>query len=503
MTYVTGYTYQYPIGEYQRNITRYEFQEKIEKSMPDVDILRLNSVLDYLSRKFDGITRKSGEPYICHLMRTALVLVDYGLATEDKLIAALLHDVIEDCGVTKKELSELFGEKVATIVDCVTQVSKTALLHKDGSSLTKEEVDNLSDEKFINGATLESLHIKFADRFDNEMTISSMPLDKQLNKAFHSRDILIPELKRFGAYRLVDVLEEVGFRIDHRNQYQRLCKLIERKARLTNTLAEKSLAIIQKAFSYSNSNIPRNTKRFSRYIISVTVSRRSTISFFRFISSHASNINADMESLVMADSTPLFDIRLIIDDEVCGTYLTPKSIVRDYYGLYLEKNGIRIKGSRRTSNDDSSYLILCDENNNAFRLFCSSQSEYRVYCQGRDTLVSEDSLFAVDHYDPRSSFRRKIKVFMRNGKAMAIDEYSSCLDFAYALHTEIGNHYSYSLINNDSHHYGPYHLLAPGDQVIVVTDENAHPQLTWFRYCTTSKAKNKLIQYFQKRSESL
>ena len=223
------------------------------------------------------------------------------------------------------------------------------------------------------------------------------------------------------------------------------------------------------------------------------------ISFFRFISNHASNINADMESLVMADSTPLYDIMLVFKNEVCGTYLTPKSIVRDYYGPYLEKNGIRIKGSRMTSNGDSSYLILCDDNNNTFRLFCRSEAEYLVYCHGRDTLATEDSLFAVDHYDPRSSFRRKIKVFMRNGKAMAIDENSSCLDFAYALHTEIGNHFSYALINSDPHRYGPYHLLSPGDQVVVVTDDKVHPQLKWFRYCTTSKAKNKLIQYFQKR----
>lgn len=490
---------QYPIGEYKRKITRIEFLHKIKISMPDINISRIDAVLDYLSQKFDGITRKSGEPYVCHLMRTALVLVNYGLADEDKLIAALLHDVIEDCGVTRNDLSELFGSRVAAIVDCVTQVSETARIHNDGTPLTKEEVDALSDEKFLIDATPESLHIKFADRYDNEMTISSMPLEKQLNKAFHSRDILIPALKRLGAYRLVDVLEELGFRIDHRNQYESLSKLIEHKAGQIDENSGKTLRFLKETFTNSNTHIPRNTKRFSRYILSATISRRSTISFFRFISNHASNINADMESLVMADSTPLYDIMLVFDDEICGTYLTPKSIVRDYYGPYLEKNGICIKGSRWTSNSDSSYLILCDENNNSFRLFCRSKSEYKVYCRGRDTLKSEDSLFAVDHYDPRSSFRRKIKVFMRNGKAMAIDENSSCLDFAYALHTDIGNHFSYALINNDPHHYGPYHLLAPGDQIIVVTDEKIQPQLNWFRYCVTSKAKNKLILYFQKR----
>ncbi len=492
-------TNQYPV-DYELIITKFEFRQKVLDRKPGIDISRVDSVLDYLSQKFDGITRQSGEPYICHLMRTALALIDFDLvgADEDLLIAALLHDAIEDCGVTKKELAKRFGDRVAEIVDRVTQVSETAQMHNDGTPLTKSEIDNLSDEKFIIDATPESLRIKFADRFDNEMTIWSMPLDKQLNKAFHSRDILIPALKRLGAFRLVDVLQELGFRIDHRNQYERLSKLIENKTEMTNKSAGKTLAFLMKAFSTSNSLIPRNTRRFSRYINSVDVSRRSTISFFRFISNYAWNINDDMENLVMAKSTPLYDINLRFDDEVCGTYLTPKSIVRDYYGPYLEKNGIHIKGSRMTSNGDASYLILCDESN-TYRLFCRSESEYKVYCRGRDTLADEDSLFAVDHYDPRSSFRRKIKVFMRNGKAMAIDENSSCLDFAYALHTDMGNHFSYAIINNDSHHYGPYHLLSPGDQVIVVTDEKAHPQLNWFRYCTTAKAKNKLILYFQKR----
>lgn len=488
----------YPYGECERNITVFEFIHKVKTSMPDIDMARLNPVLDYLTQHFDGIKRQSGEPYICHLMRTALILIDFGLADEDKLIAALLHDVIEDCGVSTDELAGLFGERIAGIVDCVTQVSETARTHIDGTPLTKEEVDNLSDEKFISYATPESLHIKFADRYDNEMTISSMPLEKQLNKAFHSRDILIPLLKRLGAFRLVDVLEELGFRIDHRSRYETLCELIGRKAETTNVTAFKSIGIIRETFSSANTRIPLNTIRFSNYIYSVTVSRRSTISFFRFISNRASNINDDMESLVMADTTPLYDVEVIFKDKVCGNYLTPKSIVRDYYGPYLENNGIRIKGSRRTSNGDSSYLILCDEHNNNFRLFCRSESDYKVYCRGRDTLASEDSMFTVDHYDPRSSFRRKIKVFMRNGQAMAIDENSSCLDFAYALHTDIGNHFAYALINNDPHHYGPFHLLAPGDQVVVVTDESVHPQLNWFRYCTTSKAKNKLIQYFQK-----
>lgn len=493
----------YPLNKYKLVVDRNDLINSLFNKHPNLDDSKIVRALDYIEAKFDGVTRKSGEPYVCHCIRAALALCRFDIVLdEDIVVAALLHDVIEDCNVNKDKLASVFGSFVADIVDGVTQVSRSTDTCNGSSALTKEDVDKMSDEKMLLSVTKDKrlaryiILVKFADRFDNEMTISSMPRDKQLNKVFHSRDIIIPLLKMIEAYRLVDVLEELGYRINHYTQYLKLRDLVVTKGVLDSDYATSTIRIIENTFSSKNKRLPKKAKYFAKNILSLEIAQRSFISFFRYVSNYANNIDDDMRALIWADSTPHYDVMLVFNDEVCGTYLTPRSIVRDYFGEYLDRNGITIEGNRRTSNGDSTYLLLRDKNNRFFRLFCRTASEYKTYCCGTEEYGDNDTAFAVDHYEPRSSFH-KIKCFKKDGSAISIDEHSSCLDFAYAIHTYLGDHFAYATINDEETHFPAYHLLSPGDKVVIHKNDDVTPQLAWFRYCVTAKAKNKLIKHFQ------
>ena len=163
----------------------------------------------YAERMHEGVFRKSGEPYITHPLRVAYTVSLCG-ADLETVIAALLHDVVEDCrekGASLVVLSADYGQAVADIVNAVTKLDEDS-----DPDLSKAERDIMSEVKMQTVMNPRALLVKAADRIDNLKTIDAMPEEKQLKKAQRTREIILPMIRDVGAYMLADILEELRIR---------------------------------------------------------------------------------------------------------------------------------------------------------------------------------------------------------------------------------------------------------------------------------------------------
>lgn len=174
------------------------------------------------SEKHKGTTRNSGEAYINHPVRVAYRIASWGL-DNDSVIAALLHDVVEDCGVTKEEIAAMFNMAIANLVDNVTSVD-TTITDAEKKHLTKSDIDKMSATKLIRNMNRRALLVKIADRLDNLDTIDCFEVEKQIKKARDTREILIPIAYAAGAFQLIDKLEDYCIKIEHLDRYNSIAE---------------------------------------------------------------------------------------------------------------------------------------------------------------------------------------------------------------------------------------------------------------------------------------
>ncbi len=487
-------------------VTIEEINKAMKANHKHHDAKAIRKAAEYMSEKHAGILRVSGEPYSQHPLRVALRIAEWGFES-DVVTAALLHDVVEDTETTIDEIKEQFGKSVASMVDAVTKIQKVLDDHEE--KLSKSERAKLSDIHMLHTMDDKSLFVKVADRIDNLSTIEVMPLEKQLAKAEHTRMIIIPALMQEGAYKLVDELENLCFQIEHRLEYDEIKKKTEEILITNSRTTTAILTIMENAFMGRPDSLPASLLNYKDYIVDFHYDKRSPISVFRQISRDASNLGKDFSALLDKKNIAIYDLTLIIDEEINDNIkdATASDVFFKFYDEIFMNKGLYITEIKKTTYKDSEYLLLCDSMLNLYRLFIKTQSEYMMYCLGDSMKEIEEFPWSyVDETVPSSgTFKNKIKVFKRNGDAMMIDYDATVLDFAFAIHTDLGLHFEYAEVSGSK--VPIHHRLSYGDQVTVYTSPKCDPQLAWFRYAKTSKSIDKLVRYFEgcnkKKSNSI
>lgn len=460
---------------------------------PGADRDGIKRAYAFANEKHGGVRRRSGEPYINHCLRAARLLAEYGFDSVC-MMAALLHDVVEDCDVTLTQVRELFGREIARTVDAVTALSDRDY---DGRKLTKKQRDILSDAKFLNQVNTRALYVKIADRIDNLSTISCFSEEKRLLKAQHTREVLIPLAQKAGAFFFVDQLEDLCFRIEHPAQLAQMeeaCRRIHAENSLTT---EKALDKLESVFDPLRNNYTKELAPYHRHIISFAHADRTMISLFRQATASADKIR-DMRLLLSKETFAFQDLFLTVssDLEEEGTPIRPHDLFFKYFDLVLSREGFYIVDYRRTTHEDSTYFLLADERDNLYRLFIRTVEENNRYRTG--SRVDEGTFFqgTVDEVEPRDAYKPKIKVFRKDGTAMPIDKGATVLDFAFHIHTGLGLHFKYARLNGNSTQLPAYTRLNDRDTVVITEAEDVQPTFTWFKYVKTSRATDRLVRYF-------
>ena len=450
---------------------------------------------EFAEKKHAGQTRGSGEPYIKHPLRVARLAAEWG-SESDVIMAALLHDVAEDCGVPLSEIRELFGSNVEGIVDTVTALSDKEFANH---TLTKAQKDLLSDAKLQSRMNSEALLVKIADRIDNLNTLSGVKPEKRVPKAEHTKEIIIPMARLAKADHLADVLEDLCFKIEHPKMYEDIEKQYRQLLKDNSKTCQETLNTLEETVSSGYSS--RALGKYRRYITGFVHSERPCISIYRQISREALNLKEDLPDLLTKYKIELYDLTFIVSDEIDDEKpgMHPYDVFFQYFDKALSSKGLYLLKYCFTSNKSTGYFLLSDEMDNMYRLFVRTELEYQRFLYG--SIVDPDSNFSIDNVnevEPRDTYNEKIRVFRRDGTAMDIDQGATVLDFAFYIHTDLGLHFDHAIIDESKTKLPLSTRLSEGDLVTIVTNDKVSPDITWFKHVNTSRAKHTLVKYFQK-----
>ena len=472
------------------------------------DTKLINDAFQFAMEKHKGAMRKNKEPYILHPIAVAQILADLGFES-DLVAAALLHDVVEDCDVTVEYLMERFGKIVADTVDALSAVN---VITSGDPEMEKKDIDVLSDVKLLNEIEKnpKAIYVKIADRIHNLTTIAAFPYTKQRAKAQHTREILIPLARKMGVFRLIYELEDLCFGIENPECY-RVVKEKYEQLLWENRYGVKEVQDYLTTIFFGDSvdGICKEDS-LSKFIISCGYRQRYMESIFRNVTAQVSNILTDLEKNICKEKVELYDIYFIVKDECAFTAM---DVFFHFYQKLLEGfYRITVTEIKRNAEDTRSYFVLEDCYNNKYRLFVEKESDYLNKMNG--VILGGEFGFKkfskIDTAEPGESFKPFINVYRKDGTMVQIEEGATMLDFAFAIHPEIGICARYALINKKQERIPLYAKLNEGDLVEIVHDSHKenpeldipHATIRWFEYVRTREATRALSRYLEKHVES-
>ena len=232
-------------------------------------------------------------------------------------------------------------------------------------------------------------------------------------------------------------------------------------------------------------------------------SERSKISIYRQISRDAKNLREDWSSLLTKYNIELYDVTLIVSDELGEekSGLHPYDVFFHYFDRALSSKGFYLVKYCFTTNKDTGYFLLSDETDNLYRLFVRTELEYLRFLYG--SIVDPDSNFAihnVNEIEPQDTYNEKIKVFRRDGSAMDIDKGATVLDFAFYVHTDLGLHFEYAMVDESKTRLPKNTRLSEGDLISVVSNEKILADIPMVQACEHERGPNITRQVFPRNS---
>ena len=443
--------------------------------------------------------RHSGELYFSHPLAVAEILVDLKL-DQDSIITALLHDIVEDTEISIEDIENFFGNEIAKLVDGVTKLSKIESLQAN-----ERMAENFRKLTIAMSEDIRVLIIKLADRLHNMRTLSYLPSkEKKIKKAKESLEIYAPLAGRIGLNKIKDELQDLSFAIvNHEERNNIIQKLKDIKEKNKNII-DLILKEISELFEKENFDCEISGREKKPYSIWIKMKSKN-ISFynlhdimaFRIITK---NISECYRALGIINSNYNM-IPGSFDDYISN----PKE--NGYKSLHLaiigpQGNKIEIQIRDKEMHQISEIGIACHWNYKEKNISNSNKNlkseEGNQYRWIRELLIlfenSENASDVLKNHK-LSLHKNEVFCFTPNGDIFNLPHGASVIDFAYAIHSEIGNSCVSAKVNG---------IIAPlrqnlenGDQVEIITAKNAKPSVNWIQYAITSKAKSSIRNFIK------
>jgi len=437
-----------------------------------------------------NMRRKSGEPYILHPIAVAkIVNQEIGLGAKS-ITTALLHDVVEDTDYSLEDVEKDFGPKIASLIDGLTKISGT--YNKENSSSLQAE--NFRKMLLTISDDLRVILIKIADRLHNMRTLDSMPENKKMKVAGETIFLYAPLANRLGLYAIKSELEDLSFRFRQPAIYEEIASKLKHSEKQYYALINKfSLPIIDKlstsGFKYDISGRPKS-------IFSVWKKMQSkSVPFEEIYDVLAVRIVFEPVDGI-PEKTACWNIYSTITD----IYLPKPDRLRDwvsrpkpngYEALHLTVMGpegkwieVQLRSKRMDEIAERGYASHWK-----YKGDNSPESELDKWIKKIRQMLEnplEDPIEFLDEFK-MNLFSSEIMVFTPKGTLVSLPKGASALDFAYDIHTEIGNKAIGAKINYKLNPISA--ILMSGDQVEIITSDIAKPEKEWLSFVRTSKAK--------------
>ncbi|NDP49245.1 MAG: bifunctional (p)ppGpp synthetase/guanosine-3',5'-bis(diphosphate) 3'-pyrophosphohydrolase [Sulfuriferula multivorans] len=441
----------------------------------------------------EGQFRKSGEPYISHPLAVAGILAGWHLDAQT-LSAALLHDVVEDTPATAGEIEVRFGKSVAMLVEGVSKLDKLSF-----ASEQHAQAENFRKMLLAMAQDVRVILIKLADRTHNMHTLDAMPVDKRRRIAAETLEIYAPIANRLGLHTVYQELEDLGFRYSHPNRYQVLAKAVKAARGNRRELVDKVKVVMQEKLDQAK--------------VDATITGREK---------HLFSIYRKMQekNLAFSEVFDIYGFRVVLHDlSSCyvalgvlhALYKPIPGKFKDYiaipkangyqslHSILFGPSGTPIEVQIRTTDMNR----LAESGIASHWMYKSSdavlndvQTRTHRWLQSLLDIQADhgDSTEFLEHIKI-DLFPDEVYVFTPKGKIMALPRGATAVDFAFAVHTDVGHRCIAVKINYE---LMPLRTqLRNGDHVEVVTASNASPNAAWLNFVVTGKARSHIRNYLR------
>jgi GTP diphosphokinase / guanosine-3',5'-bis(diphosphate) 3'-diphosphatase len=457
----------------------------------------IHQAYTFAREQHTGQMRKSGEPYICHPIAVADIL--YNLGGEAPMIAAgFLHDIVEDIeAVSIADIEKMFGTETAHLVEGVTKLSKLNFRSKK-----EQQAENFRRMFLAMAKDIRVIVVKLADRLHNMQTLEHMPIEKQLLIAQETRDIFAPLANRLGLGRIKWELEDLAFKYIEPEDYRNVQNLVKetrksREGRITNTVEQIRTRLADAGLEYFDvsgrpkhlysiyQKMSRQKKEFGEIydLTAIRIIVPNNADCYRVLAEVHDAFRPIPGRFKDYIGLPKPNRYQSLHTTVLGIANTPLEIqIRTTemhriaeYGIAAHWKYKEAANAATGATKDDKFIWL--------RQLLEWQSDFKDAQEFSDNL--KDQLLDPDVY-----------VFTPKGEVFALRERATTIDFAYRIHTEVGNHCVGARINGRIVPLSTQ--VRNGDIVEVITKESGHPSLDWLSFVATPTAKNRITQWYKR-----
>ena len=475
----------------------FELQEKILSYYEDANLELLKKAYSIAANAHMNQIRATNEPYIIHPLAVAATLAEMHL-DEISIAAGLLHDVVEDTEYRIEEITKLFGQEISDIVWGVTKISKI-------SEIDAENAQAETLKKMIMAMTLDVrvILIKLADRLHNIRTLDALPPEKQQRIARETLDIYAPIAYRLGMGKIKDELENVSFMYAYPEEYERIHGEVEDK----RTWALSHLNVIRNDIKQMLDRLKIAGKLHFRI--------KREISIYRKLVRQGISIERVYDLVALRVITDSVENCYALMGEIHQTWQHIPGRWRDFI-TNPKANGYQSIHTTVLTPDGFKFEIQI-RTTDMHKVAEEGIAAHWKYKDGITFLESDqrlqwfrDMIETHRHNpDPREFVNlvkkdlkpHEIYVFTPQGKVINLQAGATPVDFAYAIHTEIGHRCNGAIVNE---HLVPLRTeLRSGDVVEILTANTGTPSADWLKFVATSRARKKIVNFIQKRENKV
>ncbi len=455
---------------------------------------------EFAYKLHEGQYRKSGEPYICHPVAVAGLLRDLG-GTGSMIAAGFLHDVVEDTEITIEEIEQRFGTEVRHLVEGVTKLSKFS---ETFSSKTERQAENFRRMFLAMAQDIRVIVVKLADRLHNMRTLEHLTDEKRRRIALETREIFAPLANRLGIGRFKWELEDLAFKYLEPEAYRQMQELVaekraDREARLLNitqTIQERLQQVGVKCLDISGrpkhlygiyQKMQRQQKEFHEIydLAAIRLIVETNDACYRSLAVVHDSFRPVPGRFKDYIGLPKPNRYQSLHTVVIGPTGRPVEVqIRTLEMHHVAEYGIAAHWKyKETGKSTHTQLTGSDEKFTWLRQLLEWQHDLNDAQEYIENV--KKNLFEDDVY-----------VFTPKGDVISLSHGATPVDFAYRIHTEVGNHCAGAKINGRMAQLDT--LLNNGDIVDIITTKNSHPSLDWLNFVVTPSAKNRIRQWYKR-----
>ena len=461
--------------------------EQVQRSYPDADVDLIRRAYIFSARAHQGQTRLSGEAYLIHPIEVAQILADLRLDAPT-VAAAILHDTIEDTTSTYEEIKELFGEEVAKLVEGLTKLSRMELQSRE-----EREAQNFRKMIVAMANDIRVILIKLADRLHNMRTLAFLPPDKQKKIAQETLDIYAPVANRLGISKIKTELEDISFMYLHTEEYQEIARQVAQKKVERQAYIDDLIEVVKGQLA--EHGYKGDVKGRPKHFFSIWQKmQKQGISFEDVYDLIAIRIITDSKVNCYAILGLIHSLWPPIPGRFKDFIGVPKSnLYQSLHTTIVGPKGERVEFQIRT---DEMHR-LAEEGIAAHWRYkersAVSQREEQQFAWLRQLVEWQRELpDAREFMDTVKGdlFPDVVYVFTPRGDVRELPQGSTPVDFAYAVHTDIGHQCVGAKISGKI--VPLKYVLQSGDRIEIITQTGHTPSRDWLKFVKTSKARARI-----------